>query len=501
MWKTKRRLILNILVGFIFVGVILTFYSTFSFDNEYDFSSVVYKIDGGYIKDISVNTSVELFVKYFDMDNCSIKVMDKNNEEVVNGMVPNGSRTVVNDVNGNAVTSYTNVVKGDFKSDGIIDMNDFYDIGKCLIKDCELDEYDKMSMDINDDGEFSISDLVLLDKAITFSYTDLSLVDSSIILQSDEIGRLVSEVTPSYGVNQNVKWTSADEKIVTVDDAGRVTGHKEGETIVKAITLDGKYMAEATVKVDNTIQLSSYEGTGYIGGNNIVIDIKSIDYQGITCSVVNSSIADCEIVDKTLVLKPKSEGKTNITVSSPNYGEVTYNLAVYSVYFNIMPKYICSTPGNAQFITVSGFNTGELSFEPEDSEIISSAYMQMYNNRNMLRINMGTKQGRTTLKATESNGNSAVLVVVDVTSMRLLDIGKIAKVGEEVSTTVISDNLGTLTCKSNNEEIGTCRIEGNQLIVTPLKKGSVTVDVYNNMNYDGYNYKCGQVQFIAVIQE
>ena len=501
MKKARRRLVLNILIGFIFMGVVLTFYSTFSLDNEYSFSSVVYDIDGGYIKDISVNTSVELFVKYFELDNCTIKVLDKYNEEIVSGLIPNGSRTVVNDVNGNAVTSYVNIVKGDIKSNGIIDMNDFYDMGKCLIRDCSFEEYEAMSVDINDDGKLDISDLVLLDRAVTLGYTGLSVVDSEIVLQSKEVGRVVANVSPSYGVNQNVKWSSSDESIVTVDEAGRVTGKKEGNAIIKVTTLDGKYSTEASIKVDNTIQLASYEGTGYIGGNNIIVDIKAIDYTGITCSVANSKIADCEIVDETLVLKPKMEGKTKVAVSSPNYGEVTYDLAVYSVYFNIMPQYICSTPGNAKFITVSGFNTGTLSFEAEDSEIIKSAYMEMYGNRNMLRINMGAKQGRTTLKATESNGNSAVLVIVDVTSIRLSDIGKVTKVGEEVSVDVISDNIGTLTCKSNNEETGTCRIEDNKLIVTPLKKGAVTVDVYNNMSYNDYTYECGQVQFITVIQE
>lgn len=501
MGKTKVKLIINILVGFVIVACVLTFYNTFSLDTEYKFESAVYDIGDGYIENVSSNTSVELYLKYFDVDNCSISVVDKNNETIVSGFVGNGSKTIVYDNNHNVITSYVNVIKGDYTGDGLIDMNDFYDMGKCLVSDCLMDEYLKRSVDVDDDGEFRINDLVLLDKAVTLGYTGIIVEQDSIVLQSDEQGRLVGRVEPGYGVNLNVKWSSDDEGIATVDDAGRVTGHIEGNTVVRAVTLDGKYMAEVTVKVDNTIQLESYSGIGYIGGNDVVIGIKSIDYEGISCSVSNEEVASCEIRDKSLVLVPKNQGSSVVTVTSSKYGEVTYNLEVRSVYFNIMPKYICNTPGNVTFITVSGFNTGDLTFEALDNEIITSAYMETVQNRRMLRINFGTKQGRTTLRVTESNGNSSNLVIVDVTSMRLSDIGKVTKVGEEVTVTAIGDNLGSLTCKSNDVTKGTCRVEGNNIIVTPLATGSVTVDVYNNFSYESYNEVCGQSQFIVVIQE
>lgn len=503
MWKTKKQLIINILVGLIFVGVVLTFYTTFSMDTDYSFESDVYDINDKYIKNISVNTDIALFIKYFDLDNCTIKVFDINDEEIVRGNIPNGSKTVVNDANGTAIVSYINIIKGDFTNDGIIDVNDFYDMGKCLVNknDCLLEEYQSMSVDMDDDGEFHINDLVLLDKALTFGYSGISLKDKDIVLQTGEIGRLVSVVEPNYGVNQNVKWSSLDESIATVDEAGRVTGHAEGETIVKAVTLDGKYSAEAIVRVDNTIQLSDYSGKGYIGGNDIVVNIKSIDYDDIICSVSDDKVADCEIKDKTLVMKPKTEGSSSVKVSSVKYGEVTYELSVYSVYFNIMPKYICSTPGNSNLITVSGFNTGELSFVADDSEIIKDAYMTNYQNKRMLRIDFGNKQGRTILRATESNGNSAALVVVDVTYMRLADFGKTTYVDEEVSTTIISGNIGKLICKSSDESVATCRIEGDQLIVTPLKVGVATIDVYNDFSYESYYERCGQSQFMIVIYE
>ena len=501
MFKTKRKLIINILFGIIFVLVILSFYTTFSLDNDHKFESLVYDIDDSYIKNVSTNTSIELYSKYFDMNKCSIKVVDLNNEELVSGYVVNGSKTIVYNNNHNVIGEYINIIKGDFNSDGIIDNMDYYDMGKCLVNDCLLEEYLKFSSDVDDDGEFNINDIVLLDKTITKGYSEVFIEQDSILLQSNEVGRMVARVKPDYGVNLNVKWTSLDEEIATVDDAGRVTGHKEGETVIMATTLDGKYSASSNVKVDNTIQLSSYEGIAYIGGNDLVVNIKSVDYDEMTCSVSNESIADCEVNDKKLVLKARNVGKTEVTVSSPKYKEVKFKLETISVYLNVMPRYLCMTPGNVNFITVSGFNTGNMSFESSDKAIIESAYMEYYGTRNMLRINAGDKFGRATLKVKEDNGTTTINVVVDVTNIGVLDMGKTTKVGEEVSTTIVGGNFGELSCTVNDELLGTCRIEGDQLIVTPLSTGAIYVDIYNRFNYEDYHEECGKAMFVVIVQE
>lgn len=501
MWKIKARMITNILVGFVFVVFVLNFYNTFSMNTEYSFSSSVYNVGEDYIEGISVNTSLELYLKYFDIDNCSIKVVDKNNKELSSGLVANGSKTVLKDSNGNAIKSYINIIKGDYNRDGIIGKQDFYDMGKCLVNDCSLDDVDMLSVDIDGDKELHINDLMILDKAITLGYTGLSISEDIIVLQSEEQGRLVAKVEPSYGVNLNVKWSSDDSSIASVDEVGRVIGHNEGETKVRATTFDGKYNVEATVKVDNTIQLDSYEGTGYIGGNNVIVGIKAIDYDGIICKVRNEDIANCEISDESLVLVPKAMGNSVITVSSPKYGEVTYNFNVLSTYFSIKPIYICGKPGGSTAITVSGFNTGNLSFVADDNEIIAGAAMTPIDNKKMLKIDFGPKQGRSVLNVTEGNGNKTSMVVVDVTTMDIPEYGKFAKVGEEVEFTVVSGNLGKLTCKSNDLSKATCRVEGDKVIVSTLETGSATVDVYNNFTYEDYYEVCGQKQVIVIIQE
>ena len=119
----------------------------------------------------------------------------------------------------------------------------------------------------------------------------------------------------------------------------------------------------------------------------------------------------------------------------------------------------------------------------------------------MLKIQTGSKQGRAVLKVKEANGNATDEVTIDVYRIGTADIGKSAKIGQEVSTTIVGDNLGILSCVSSDESKATCRIEGNQLYVMPLAIGSVQIDISNQFDYNGQLSNCGKTQFLVVIQE
>ena len=499
--KVKRRLVFNILLGLVCVLVVLSVYSTFSLNTDYKFVSDVYLVNGGYIEGISVNTSVDLFKKYFDVSNCSIKVMDRENNEITSGYVMNGSRTLVYGLNGDVISSYINIIKGDYNSDGIINNVDFYEMRKCLSSDCSYDEWLLKSIDIDEDLVFDINDLTLLDSVISKGIQDISILNESLVIQSNEVGRIISRVMPGYGVNSNVKWESDDASIVSVDEAGRVFGHREGEVLIHATTVGGEYSTSLLVKVDNTIQLDSYEGFVYLDDEDISVFIKSVSYDDLECLVEDEGIASCFIEDNKLNISFNNVGSTTIYVKSEKYGEVSYNLRVLSAYLNIMPEYVCIHPNGSKLITVNGFNMGNLNFRFSDKDVIKGSYLTDYNNHKMLRIEAGEKQGRSILEVSEDNGNTSVSIVVDVSSIKMEEMGFFVNKDEEASFDVIGDNIGSLTCESTNSSIGTCRIEDNRVIVMPFKVGTFNVYVYNNITYKSYNEKCGEAMFVVVVRE
>lgn len=64
-----------------------------------------------------------------------------------------------------------------------------------------------------------------------------------------ETSNLVATVKPENAQNKNVKWTSSNENIATVNEEGIITAVAEGEAKITVTTLDGNYTAECNVTV------------------------------------------------------------------------------------------------------------------------------------------------------------------------------------------------------------------------------------------------------------
>lgn len=86
-------------------------------------------------------------------------------------------------------------------------------------------------------------------------------------------------------------------------------------------------------------------------------------------------------------------------------------------------------------------------------------------------------------------------------------MGKFVKAGEEVSTTILGENLGELSCKvrdpygnnADSNSLGICEIRGNELVVIPTGGKELWVDVYNKMRYNGELYDCGSTMFSVFV--
>lgn len=491
-WKT----VVSICVGVILLGVILTFYGTFSLNDEFKFESQVYTIGDGYVKGISPYTEVSLFLDYFDINDCSVKVLDLDNKEINTGYVMNGSSTVVLDNSGKAIASYRNVVVGDVIADGRIAENDLVEFGRYLVSEDLLGMDTIVSLDVNGDNKVQLVDLLLFDRALESGYEGIEVEEEEFILQSNEVKRVIARVKPSYAIDYNVRWSSSDSAIVTVSDSGKITGNQEGEAVVVATTVDGAVKREIKVKVDNTIQLESYYGTLYIGGSELVVPIKAIDYEGITCSSSHPDITECSIDGRNLVLKQKNSGIVKITVSSSKYGSCVYEAETIYPQFNLISPYWCVAVNTSGYSIVSSFNIGKLSFEVLNPEIITN----VYEGQGKVHFTVGNQAGRGEVIVKESNGNMTRSLVLDVYRLYIPEIGQFGTVGQEMVTDIIAEN-GTLRCTSRDPAMATCRIEDNKLYVQPLQVGQVIIDVINVIEYKGQYFKCGTEDFLAVIQE
>lgn len=77
---------------------------------------------------------------------------------------------------------------------------------------------------------------------------DLQLSDSEVSLYPDETKFLTAEVVPSNATNSNVTWSSENEEIAAVNQAGLITAKAPGQTVITA-SLSNGLSRKCTVKV------------------------------------------------------------------------------------------------------------------------------------------------------------------------------------------------------------------------------------------------------------
>jgi len=480
-----KKIIKPLLVSIIFIGITVLFYSNFSLATNYQFTSNNYKINNGYIYNISPNTTIELYKKYFDINNYKIKV------ETSTNYINNGSKTILLDKNNKLVSTLTNIIKGDIISDGIIDDNDIKKFEEYLQNNYNLLDYEVKCLDINEDNNVTNEDLALLKKAIQDGITELNIKEDIISLLENEKYRLIVTPTPNYGINTNLIWTSSNKNIINIDESGLITAHSLGQATITVEDLNKRIKKEIPISVDNTIKLSSTKGTLFVNEEELEINIRAINYKNITCKSSNEEISICRIDNNKLYIKAISKGISTITVTSPKYGEAVYNLTSYTNYLEFIPEYHCMPTNKREILN--------LEYIYKDLEITNNNLTEYsYFKNNQFYLASLNNNGREELIIKDQNNNTKKMII-DIYSLNIPSIGAFIKQGTETEAAIINKNTEKLTCLSPNKNIADCYIENNRLHVKGINKGEVTLKITNTNTYNNKEYNCGETSFLAVI--
>lgn len=168
-----------------------------------------------------------------------------------------------------------------------------------------------------EDGEFSASCEITVEKK-EVPVTGISIEPSSLKLPAGDTYSLIPHVQPSDATNQNIKWLSTNESVVTVNAEGKVTAVAAGSTEIRAM-LEGKF-ATCPVEVDDvkmTMKKTSYMVILSLSKKiNIESNIETnftLDKSKITVISADPLIAT---VDQDLnLVAPGKIGKARITLN------------------------------------------------------------------------------------------------------------------------------------------------------------------------------------------
>ena len=480
----RKKMVGSIIVGIVFVGIIVLFYSNFNSGVEYYFNVSVYEISNGYVYGIYSNTSVELYESYFDVLNYTMDV------DSSDGYVYNGSEVVLLDKNKKKVSSFVNIVKGDVVSDGIVDDKDISQFREYLSNKYELEEYQVKGMDIDDDGDVDEEDLRLLEEAIDGGVSDISVDRSEIVLYVGESDRVLMKVTPSYGVDGNLKWSSSDNSVFSVNDSGVVVGNGLGNAKLVVEERRGKIKKEVSVRVDNTIRLESNKSYAYVG-EKVVIPVLVKNDDGLGCVSNDEMVASCRIDNGNLYIMVNDSGNSEIVVNSPSYGSVSYSLVSYDSLMDFIPDYYCMGINSREIIN--------LDYKYDGMEMVNNSFVEnIYMEENHLFLESGSKGGRDEIIFRDNNLNEKKMVV-DIYDFDVSLMGSVIKVSEKKEIDIKGDNIGNVSCEVDNNNVAGCYIENNKLYVVGKSKGSTEVKIFNSFKYKDKDYDCGVDKFMVVV--
>lgn len=104
------------------------------------------------------------------------------------------------------------------------------------------------------DFSFITEDMVITGRYYKESeYPRIALNRSSVALYMGTYFDLIATITPSDLVGKEIEWSSSDPSVATVDEYGKVTALKAGQTVITAKVVENKETASCTITVQSDL--------------------------------------------------------------------------------------------------------------------------------------------------------------------------------------------------------------------------------------------------------
>ncbi len=295
------------------------------------------------------------------------------------------------------------------------------------------------------------------------------------------------------GSNEPVFWTSSNPSVATVSTKGVVKGIKQGKVTITATTFNGK-KTTATVTVMTkaaTLEFTKTTPALYMDGNTgkftVAITSPAKSNDTITWSTSNKNVISIERISadgKTITIKSGKKGTATITARAGSGKKITYkvtsvNQAADSITLNKYSAdiYVGNTVSlKTSKITPRGCNDVVI-WESSDESIATVTPDGKVK---------GISQGTVTICANSFGGVTNEVTIKVRSKAKAIDASAESdtiKVGESTTVSVTSispENCNdTLTWSTSSKSIASAELnsDGKSVIVTGLKKGTVTITV------------------------
>ncbi len=297
---------------------------------------------------------------------------------------------------------------------------------------------------------------------------------------------LTASVLPENASMQQIEWSSADERIATVDENGVVTGIKRGNVRIIAAATDGSNIrANISVRVTQAaeeINLKETALTVDVGRNGMLraeVLPKNTDDKSLVWTSSDESVAT---VNKQGRVTGVSLGTCQITCSSAATegvsatATVTVQQPVTKIVFGEAP-------------TIYADETGKLTWTVEPANASNPTLTFASNNPKVLTVSedgiiTGIKRGEATIIAKTTDGSNRqarikVKVHVHATGVHMRRKTAYINTGESATCTAVLEPKEAddtrMTWSSDDPGIATATGQNNRVKITGKSEGITTV--------------------------
>ncbi|MGN1418890.1 MAG: leucine-rich repeat protein, partial [Acutalibacteraceae bacterium] len=169
--------------------------------------------------------------------------------------------------------------------------------------------------------------------------TGITISDNNVELQTGAEKQLYANVAPDFATIKDVKWSSSDDSVVSIDESGRIKGIKAGKATITVTTSDGGFTASCNVTVveqtytvtwivDGETQIQKYTVGSAIKAPT-VSEKEGYEFKGWTPSVP-ATMPEYDLTFTAVFEKIETPSENEITASikSPSTTTINYGDAI-----------------------------------------------------------------------------------------------------------------------------------------------------------------------------
>jgi uncharacterized protein YjdB len=336
--------------------------------------------------------------------------------------------------------------------------------------------------------EVTITDSLILTARFDVPVVSLSITPSSLKLAPGDLGILTSNILPSNATDTTVTWTSSNETIATIDQAGIVTAITAGETTITAVATNGGLEAVASVQVATPVTgLTISPQSKEMNIGSTVSFAASILPSNATDTTVAWTSSDVTIatIDQAGIVTAIAVGETTITAIANDGGLE----AVASV--TVLPTKVTGVTIDPTSIQIYLGSTGSLKANISPTNATDTTVTWTSSNETIATIDQSgvvtaIAVGEVTITAVTTDGAfeavaSATVLPISVTGLTIEPSALKILLGSTGSLTanVVPENATNKAITWTSDDTSIATIDENGL-VTGVSIGNVIITGTSN---------------------